>query len=103
MRPLSSFQAALLTSPTGYSTHPRVWVRDAQGVWLNLQTLFGADWVLGVRINEQLDAPVAEAEVALARNGAGGGRMSLSPLVVQSLANTTQGSFAPLLACTGAW
>ncbi|NTX57538.1 fibronectin type III domain-containing protein [Myxococcus sp. CA039A] len=98
MRPLSSFQAALLTSPTGYSTHPRVWVRDGQGVWLNLQTLFGADWVLGVRINEKLDAPVAEAEVALARNGAGGGRMSLSPLVVQSLANTTRGSFVPLLA-----
>ncbi|MCP3060977.1 fibronectin type III domain-containing protein [Myxococcus sp. K38C18041901] len=98
MRPLSAFQAALLTSPSGYSTHPRVWVRDGLGTWLNLNVLFGADWVLGVRINEKLDAPVAEAEVSLARNGPGGGRLSLSPLVVESLANTLRGSFSPLLA-----
>ncbi|WP_338865182.1 fibronectin type III domain-containing protein [Myxococcus stipitatus] len=98
MRPLSSFQAALLTSPTGYSTHPRVWVRDARGFWLKLNSLFDSDWVLGVRISEKLDAPVAEAEVTLARSGPGGTRMSLSPLVVQSLINTTGGAFAPLLA-----
>ncbi|WP_338865561.1 fibronectin type III domain-containing protein [Myxococcus stipitatus] len=98
MRPLSSFQAALLTSPTGYSTHPRVWVRDARGTWLKLNSLFDSDWVLGVRISEKLDAPVAEAEVTLARSGPGGVRLSLSPLVVQSLINTTGGAFAPLLA-----
>ncbi|MBZ4336707.1 fibronectin type III domain-containing protein [Corallococcus sp. AS-1-12] len=98
MRPLSSFQAALLGSPSGYSTHPRVWVRDAAGEWRGLHTLLGFDWVLGVRINDKLDAPVAEAEVSLVRSGAAGARLSLSPLVVQSLANTSgAGTFAPLL------
>ncbi len=95
MRPLTAFQAALLTSPAGYSTHPRVWVRDAAGTYRNLNGLLGADWVLGVRVNEKVDAPVAEAEVALVRSGP----VSLSPLVTQSPANTsTSGSFAPLLA-----
>ncbi|TSC20323.1 fibronectin type III domain-containing protein [Corallococcus sp. Z5C101001] len=98
MRPLTSFQAALLGSPSGYSTHPRVWVRDGAGEWRNLRTLLGFDWVLGVRVNEKLDAPVAEAEVSLVRSGAAGARLSLSPLVVQSLANTSaSGGFTPLL------
>ncbi|RYZ42972.1 MAG: hypothetical protein EOO71_05610 [Myxococcaceae bacterium] len=98
MRPLTSFQAALLGSPSGYSTHPRVWVRDAAGAWCNLQVLLGFDWVLGVRVNEKLDAPVAEAEVSLLRSGSAGQRLSLSPLVVNSLVNTSAaGSFAPLL------
>src|SRR5690606_32412050 len=65
-----------------YSVHLRVLVRDAAGVWQDLSQLDGEDWILSARIDDDIDFPVAQAEVELAREGPAG---SIAPFMASPL------------------
>jgi hypothetical protein len=81
-----------------YVTHLRVRVRRPDGTDVDLGSLLGQDWLMGVSWNESADMPVAQATVAARRNGPGGAVQSLSPQVEEGLANrTSTNAYAPLL------
>lgn len=96
MRTLSPAEVAVLTCPAGAATHLRVLVQRG-ATWVDLSTLLPGDYLLGVSWSDSIEAPVSDATVTVARNGPGGQRLSLSPLVVSSFLNTVDGTFQPLL------
>ncbi|HEY8534873.1 MAG TPA: hypothetical protein VIL25_00430, partial [Vicinamibacterales bacterium] len=83
MRTLSATEQALLQSGA-YAVHCRVLVRDAGGILQDLSVLAGTDWVVEARWDDDIDFPVAQAEVTLWREGPEG---SLSPFVGSSPLN----------------
>ncbi|MBN9687117.1 MULTISPECIES: fibronectin type III domain-containing protein [unclassified Corallococcus] len=96
MRTLSSSSAALASCRAGFASHVRVLVqRDA--TWVDLSTLVGGDYLLGASWSDSIEAPVSTASVSVVRNGPGGTRLSLAPLVVASFFNTSGGAYAPLI------
>jgi hypothetical protein len=80
---------------TAYRVSARVWVKDALGVFKDLSTLAGADWLMDVSWDDNLDQAVSQATVVLWR---GSSTQSLAPLKKQSVLNQdAQGVFRPLL------
>jgi hypothetical protein len=73
----------------------RVLVKDSDGIWQNLSTMGGSDWVVGVRWGGDIDAPVLSGSVMLFR---GAGTQSLAPLLAGSELNRNAANiYAPLL------
>ncbi|AFE05563.1 fibronectin type III domain-containing protein [Corallococcus coralloides DSM 2259] len=96
MRSLSSSSSALASCRAGFASHVRVLVqRDA--TWVDLSTLLGGDYLLGASWSDSIEAPVSTASVTVVRNGPGGARLSLAPLVVASVLNTSGGAYVPLI------
>lgn len=94
MRTISTAQQAALDSGT-YRVSVRVFAEDGDGIYRNLSSLEGYDWVSDVEYGEEIDQPVAGATVRLWRNVH---QMSLAPLTEYSKLNMDAlAAYVPLL------
>lgn len=74
--------------------HARVRVKDASGTFRDLSSLFGRDWLMGWEVDEEVDQPVAQCRVTVAREAY---LDSLAALRTDTRPNLLTGSYAPLL------
>lgn len=89
-RTLSGQEAIVLGLPT-LQVRTRVLVKDSTGAWVDYSNLEGVNWVASVEYGEDIDQPVADANIKLWRAVED---LSIAPLVTGSKINNSTGSYA---------
>lgn len=108
MRTIDASEEIVLNS-RGRSEHLHVMISNGDGTYNDLTSLAGYNWIKSVSIRENIDEPVASAQLEIWRDR---GQLSLAMLHETSKLNRPSGSYVPALrpgreiriyAATAAW